>query len=136
MWYLACTDNSYLLRRALTQDTWARSGGGTATDFGRERELESSGEPQFLRCPLFESAPHSQHPIRCILHPFPSHPIILPWVLLVISFSLVYGNQGLFRVYCTRRRGTCPALFKIISFYYRMAYGLFHTATKFIRLIV
>lgn len=37
MSYLACTDNSYLLRRAQTQDTWARVGGGTATDFEFER---------------------------------------------------------------------------------------------------
>lgn len=35
MSYLACTDNSYLLRRAQTQDTLARVGGGTATDFER-----------------------------------------------------------------------------------------------------
>lgn len=99
MSYLACTDNSYLLRRAQTQDTWARDGGGTATDFERRagagelrrtvvHALSVVGESATLAAPY-------------MLHPFPSHPIILPWVLLVISFSLVYGNQGLFRVLYT-----------------------------------
>lgn len=117
MWYLTCTDNSYLLRRALTQDTWARSGGGTATDFEKRAgagELRRTVVPALsaVRERATLAAPYTLHIASLPLAPN-YIPVGFYWLLVFLLYMVI----KVYLEYCTRRRCTRPALFKIISFY-------------------